>query len=1725
MKRKRILSLLLAFALLAPMMPAAHVSALEGAIPTVIPIESNLSVKYWVTASASSNGADADLAIDGDLDTAWIAAGDNASLTVDLSGAYNAIYKTEVVFAGSASAYKYMLEGSADGVAWSTLADRSANTKVADGFTDIFKSPGIRYVRLAITAGSPVGVKEFRIFNYLRDDMKGGSDIGSAQTGMFYYNRNNDPPQMMPDGSREYRGGTGNEASIPTGNNFYGLAQDLGWETIRLRIWNEPRSEGGWATPGVWDHGNGISASFPNSNANGGSSPNATRNHARYVVGAGQQLAIDFHYADSWADPQNQPKTYAWVNLPWDDPAEPLRIPDMTVGAATRPETYNPDDDSQHKIITRGLVSEVEYFTYEMIKSLIDQGTAPSIVALGNETTHGMMWGKEYRLTNYYGPDTTYNDHHDYYHRFIRDNERSVLGTGSTYAERYATSTIYDREDIAYGGGVEWLNYDRANGDVNSAEYKSFQESVRRFAILIDAGQRAIHRLNEEYKDSPLLPAPMVTELHFANNVAAQPRGGGVVQLDPEKAFQKLLTLVSELDINLTGMSGMVDRIGLSYYPDWHGPTWMFQRNCVEIEKLVPGIKVNMSECGSGSQVSTIQEYLTIVNDVPNNAGMGVWPWSGSGSNGSFRSSQLAFAISHATGVVESGIYATILKGTAPALPATVKELKVSDGTVAEVPVAWSAIDPEDYAEIGATFTVSGTAEAQGNMNRVTATVTVVDTLLEGVKINTTVHGEGQQIDSIVLTSIDADVLDGLTAADFAFSGRTFAYRASRYDTTLNPASPMAYRTPTTSPLTASITDVAVDKEAKTVTLSVSGYSNKYYYVDEYTLTCTAVPGLSFSNRARVQDDLSHVNTNGMVEVTTWVADDFEFVSVPKAADEHSDFNYYLFTPEAASSPSAAPLPLVLGNHGSGDQMNLLANRVVLSWAEPGVQDKNPAYVLAPVYPQPGTISGDSTDYEALQQDEVIAKTIALIRKMIADGKVDPDRVYITGKSMGGRNTIKIASLHPDLFAAAMPLNAARRNEADFVGLHSNNLKNMPVYTVISDEDGQYAGNTALHNALVALGNYRAKIFSYSPEQIAARGISTAYGIGNAHDVEIICYEDTRYADWMFSQKKPSGGAIDYIRVNTISPPRGHTIDTIDVYVSDPSELAGISSPSDFRNGKLTGRTRNWASSLNDGEYQSAITVPFEADITGVAVSGNKLTLTLAPIKGYVNDNQALGLDGTFNGFKKYFYVTEFSVVCLANSNLSFTKADVDDTPVAGADEFTQFTAKLTADFDYNLFTPTGTVDVFGGTRVANDTFHAQPLILVLHGSGDQKNLLANRMALAWAEPENQKDMPCYVLAPVFTNQSGTDNQRATIAKSVELIKKMIDRGLVDPDRVYVMGKSMGGSNTQRAYMEYPEVFAAAMSLSGGIVAEYRDPANSSQPSAAYIDSLKVRPFYIVHAEGDGSTPSSDNLYAALVAADAKMTAYKRYSTAELAVEAGDGIGVKPHDVEILCMEDPYVLKTLYYQAPDIAGIATLKEIDPDMDHLLSYDISVSNVAGTNLIEISAKFDNDKLTYAGTSINIPASYSPGYLFAPKYDNDTGEYTATIALLKTDTLFSAMLPTSILTVNFTLKGGVAHGDVIKGELSYVKVSEVRTEDKADTIDALLKPAAAETDIGTYLRYDINKDGVLNMDDIALIIFNYYLAQAGDPNWDVAKTYDANKDAFVNLADLLIICSYF
>jgi arabinogalactan endo-1,4-beta-galactosidase len=220
------------------------------------------------------------------------------------------------------------------------------------------------------------------------------------------------------------------------------------------------------------------------------------------------------------------------------------------------------------------------------------------------------------------------------------------------------------------------------------------------------------------------------------------------------------MTLINALSGDLTNMSGMVDRIGLSYYPDWHGSYAVLQRNLVEIAKVLPGVKLNIAEMSppsSGrvtdplsdpnhpvgftytvqSQGNDTMAAMKTINDIPNNAGTGVWPWAGtnvfgtgSGANGTLRASFKVWNDAFAKNVVESHVFATTRARVAPTLPTTVTSLDLRTGVRSTVRVTWSAINPASYATPG-TFTVNGTANVTNLGGGKGTTMTAVKATVE----------------------------------------------------------------------------------------------------------------------------------------------------------------------------------------------------------------------------------------------------------------------------------------------------------------------------------------------------------------------------------------------------------------------------------------------------------------------------------------------------------------------------------------------------------------------------------------------------------------------------------------------------------------------------------------------------------------------------------------------------------------------------------------------------------------------------------------------------------------------------------------------------------------------------------------------------------------------------------------------------------------------------------
>ena len=117
------------------------------------------------------------------------------------------------------------------------------------------------------------------------------------------------------------------------------ICKDNGVSMIRLRLWNDPKSDRGEP----YGAGNNDLA--------------VTVETGKRVTDAGMSVLLNYHYSDFWADPGKQIKPKAWKD-------------------------YGPDE----------LEKTVYEFTKSSLKKLLDQGVNIGMIQVGNELSNGLLW-------------------------------------------------------------------------------------------------------------------------------------------------------------------------------------------------------------------------------------------------------------------------------------------------------------------------------------------------------------------------------------------------------------------------------------------------------------------------------------------------------------------------------------------------------------------------------------------------------------------------------------------------------------------------------------------------------------------------------------------------------------------------------------------------------------------------------------------------------------------------------------------------------------------------------------------------------------------------------------------------------------------------------------------------------------------------------------------------------------------------------------------------------------------------------------------------------------------------------------------------------------------------------------------------------------------------------------------------------------------------------------
>jgi len=210
---------------------------------------------------------------------------------------------------------------------------------------------------------------------------------------------------------------------------------------------------------------------------------------------------------------------------------------------------------------------------------------------------------------------------------------------------------------------------------------------------------------------------------------------------------------------------------------------------------------------------------------------------------------------------------------------------------------------------------------------------------------------------------------------------------------------------------------------------------------------------------------------------------------------------YRLFVPDVSDRDLRIPLVMFLhGGQGAGtdnisqiSKSNWSGSHV---WIQRDGQAKHNAFVVAPQLPEQHRwdyVPGDGLSTYGELAVELIAE--------LADAyPIDPDRIYLTGQSLGGWGVWDLIAKRPDLFAAAVPVCGAGNPAA------ASSMRGVSIWAFHGARDREVGveGSRRIVEALEAAGSD----IKYTEYRFSG------------HRVWDRAYGEDDLIDWLFSQQR-----------------------------------------------------------------------------------------------------------------------------------------------------------------------------------------------------------------------------------------------------------------------------------------------------------------------------------------------------------------------------------------------------------------------------------------------------------------------------------------------------------------------------------------------------------------------------------------------------------------------------
>jgi predicted peptidase len=223
--------------------------------------------------------------------------------------------------------------------------------------------------------------------------------------------------------------------------------------------------------------------------------------------------------------------------------------------------------------------------------------------------------------------------------------------------------------------------------------------------------------------------------------------------------------------------------------------------------------------------------------------------------------------------------------------------------------------------------------------------------------------------------------------------------------------------------------------------------------------------------------------------------------------DQGEKLNYRLMIPQGYSAQGETRYPLVLFLHGAGERGDDNKKTLVHAtsdFAKSKNREKYPCFVVVPQCPdEKKWVEVDWTiNHHEIPAEESIS--LRLTRELLAslhkNFRIDEQRRYVTGLSMGGYGTWDMIARTPKYFAAAAPI-CGGADEAT-----ADRVTHLPIWAFHGDQD-------------TAVKPERSRRMLAAIEKAGGKPKYTEYA-GVGHDSWTQTYADPKFMEWLFAQSR-----------------------------------------------------------------------------------------------------------------------------------------------------------------------------------------------------------------------------------------------------------------------------------------------------------------------------------------------------------------------------------------------------------------------------------------------------------------------------------------------------------------------------------------------------------------------------------------------------------------------------